>query len=127
MNGTLVSAGDRALSDFKRIAVRFYQTATGQRPVREWLLTLSLDDRRIVGTDIKTVEYGWPIGMPTCKPLGNGLWEVRSNISDRRIARVLFCIDDGDMYLLTGFVKKTQKTPSDEIERARARMKELGL
>ena len=115
------------MSEFKRIQVRFYQTASRKEPVREWLTSLSREDRRVVGTDIKTVEYGWPLGMPTCRSLGSGLWEVRSAISDGRIARVLFCIDDGTMYLLSGFIKKTQRTPLDAIETARRRMKELGL
>ena len=77
--------------------------------------------------DIKTVEFGWPLGMPTCRSLGSGLWEVRSDISDGRIARVLFCIAEGRMYLLVGFIRKTQNTPADEIDKARRRMKELGL
>lgn len=115
------------MNNDKRIEVRFFLTESNREPVREWLLSLSQDDRRIVGTDIKTVEWGWPLGMPTCRSLGSGLWEVRSDISDGRTARVLFCVDDGTMYLLTGFIKKTQKTPPDEIRIARRRMKELGL
>ena len=110
----------------KRIPARFYQTEPGGRvPVREWLRELSPEDRKIVGEDIKTVEYGWPIGMPLCRPLSEGLWEVRSDISAGRIARVLFCISDGCMVLLHGFIKKTQKTPVGEIITARRRMREV--
>lgn len=115
------------LDQTKRISVVFYATDQGREPVREWLLGLSKEDRVVIGTDIQTVEYGWPIGMPVCRPLEVGLWEVRSRISDGRIARVLFCIAAGDMYLLCGFIKKTQKTPIHELTLARRRRRELGL
>ncbi|MEO5328963.1 MAG: type II toxin-antitoxin system RelE/ParE family toxin [Magnetococcus sp. THC-1_WYH] len=94
----------------KRIPARFYRTPSGHEPVREWLLSLSREDRFRIGSDLKTVEFGWPVGMPTCRPLGRGLFEVRSTL-DGRIARVIFCIADGRMVLLHGFIKKTQKTP----------------
>lgn len=93
--------------------------------MREWLLELDKDDRQIVGNDIKTVEYGWPIGMPVSKPLGNGLYEVRSNLLGKRIARVIFTIIDNYMVLLHAFVKKTQKTPKEEINLALKRAKEI--
>ena len=79
----------------------------------------------MIGKDIQKVEFGWPIGMPYCRPLGRGLWEVRSNISSGRIARTLFFVLAGEMVLLHGFIKKTQKTPPQEIELALKRMKEL--
>ena len=109
----------------KKIAARFYVSANHKMPVREWILGCDPGDRRVIGKDIKKVEFGWPIGMPYCRPLGRGLWEVRSDISSGRIARILFCIRDGDMILLNGFVKKTQRTPPQEIELALRRMKEL--
>jgi phage-related protein len=89
--------------------------------VREWLRSLSpIEDRKQIGIDIKTVEFGWPIGMPVCRPLGDGLYEVRSSLSQNQIARVLFYIDaKGRMVLLHGFIKKTQKTPPAELELAR--------
>ena len=68
----------------KKIEVVFYQTPMGTEPVREWLKSLNKNDKIIIGEDIKTVEFGWPIGMPTCKGLGKGLYEVRSNISDNK-------------------------------------------
>jgi phage-related protein len=86
---------------------------------------LPRDDRRIIGRDIQQVEFGWPIGMPYCRPLGQGLWEVRSNLAGNRIARVIFCITDGEMILLHGFEKKTQKTPPQDIELARMRKREI--
>lgn len=109
----------------KKVAARFYVAPSGNVPVRGWLLAMEAEDRRVVGKDIQKVEFGWPIGMPYCRPLGRGLWEVRSDISSGRIARVLFCMADGEMILLHGFVKKTQKTPPQEIDLALKRKKEL--
>ena len=93
--------------------------------MREWLLALSKDDRGVIGKDIQKVEFGWPIGMPYCRPLGRGLWEVRSDLSGGRIARVLFCIIGGEMMLLHGFEKKTQKTSPRDIELALRRKQEI--
>jgi phage-related protein len=109
----------------KRLPAAFYQLPSGREPVREWLRALGRDDRKIVGEDIKDVEFSWPIGMPVCRSLGKGLWEVRSDLTHGRIARVLFCIQDGRMVLLHGFIKKTQKTPAAEIELAVRRRKEI--
>lgn len=109
----------------KIIPARFYQTAGGAEPVRDWLKDMGQTDRRAVGADIATVEHGWPLGMPTCRPLGDGLWEVRSNLAGRRIARVIFCIADGSMVLLHGFLKTTQKTPKADLDLARERKKDI--
>ncbi len=109
----------------KKITGRFYATAGGRLPVREWLLALSKDARRIVGRDIQKVEFGWPIGMPYCRALGHGLWEVRSDLSGGRIACVVFCIIEGEMILLHGFEKKTQKTPSQDLALALRRKREI--
>ena len=88
--------------------------------MREWLKGLSEDDRKRIGEDIKTVEFGWPIGMPVCKPLRDGVYEVRTSLAQNRIARVLFYIDKkGRMILLHGFIKKTQKTPPEDLDLAR--------
>ena len=89
--------------------------------MRDWLKSfLSKEDRKRVGEDIKTVEFGWPIGMPVCRPLGDGVYEVRTNLSQNRIARTLFYIDTlGRMVLLHGFIKKTQKTPDEDFDLAR--------
>jgi len=103
----------------KRIPAIFYCTESGGEPVRNWLKGLSPEDRKHIGEDIKTVEFGWPIGMPVCKPLGHGIYEVRSNLAQNRIARVFFYIDkNGRMVLLHGFIKKTQKTPDDDLDLA---------
>ncbi|MDP2699082.1 type II toxin-antitoxin system RelE/ParE family toxin [Thalassospira sp.] len=109
----------------KKIQACFYRSAGGTEPVREFIKELSLDDKKVIGVDIATVEFGWPVGMPTCRPLGDGLWEVRSRISDQKIARVIFCIADGKMILLHGFIKKTQKTPKPDMDLAKTRKKEM--
>ncbi len=107
----------------KRIPARFYKTATGREPVRDWLWEQEPADRKIVGEDIKDVEFAWPIGLPLVRSLGGGLWEVRSNLTGGKIARVLFCIRRSNMILLHSFIKKSQKTPKQDIDLAMARMK----
>ena len=109
----------------KKITSLFYETSAGNKPVREWLLSLDKDDRKIVGGDIKTIEYGWPVGMPTCKSLGKKLFEVRSNISDKRISRVIFVVIDEYMVLLHAFIKKTQKTEKSDLDLALNRLKDI--
>ena len=99
--------------------------SSGREPVRAWLKALDSDDRKIIGEDIKDVEFSWPIGMPLCRSLGTGLWEVRSNLPRGRIARVLFCIHGGRMLLLHAFIKKTQKTSAADLDLARKRRSEI--
>jgi phage-related protein len=106
------------------LSVAFYATAAGNEPVRAWLLELSRDDWRAVGFDIKTAQYGWPLGMPLIRKLEPGLWEVRSHIGSG-IARVLFTVDGNTMVLLHGFVKKSQKTPAADLKTAKQRMANL--
>ncbi len=93
--------------------------------MRDWLKDLDKNDRREIGADILAVQKGWPLGLPFCRSLGNGLWEVRSKLPSRRIARVIFAFDDETIVLLNGFIKKTQKTPAAEIDIALKRLKEM--
>lgn len=109
----------------KTLPAAFYSTDAGSEPVREWIRGLGPEDRCIIGADIRTVEYGWPIGMPVCRPMGNGLFEVRSAITGKRIARILFCIHEETMVLLHGFVKKTRKTPAADLTTALKRKREV--
>ncbi|MEN6430608.1 MAG: type II toxin-antitoxin system RelE/ParE family toxin [Coriobacteriales bacterium] len=106
------------------LSVRFYRTTSGVEPVRDWLLGLAKDDRRAVGEDIKTAQYGWPLGMPLIRKLEPGLWEVRSHIASG-IARVLFTVEGPVMVLLHGFVKKSQKTPASDLRTAQQRLADL--
>jgi phage-related protein len=109
----------------KKIPARFFATGSGEEPVRTWLKTLSVDDRKTIGKDVQKVEFGWPIGLPVCRPLGGGLWEVRSDLPDGRTARILFGFAEGAMVLLHGFIKKTQKTPQHDRDLALGRLRAL--
>ena len=109
----------------KVVPAVFYASSNGNEPVRDWLLSLPKGYRVVVGADIKTVEYGWPIGMPVCRPMGSGLYEVRTDLGGKNIARVLFCFAGGKMVLLHGFIKKAQKTPKSDLELARKRQRDI--
>jgi phage-related protein len=109
----------------KKLPAVFYRSQMGAEPVRGWLRELPPEDRRIIGFDIATAEFGWPVGMPLCRSLGDGLWEIRSGLDRGRIARIVFCVNEGHMVLLHGFVKKSRKTPQSELELARKRQKEV--
>jgi len=100
--------------------MRTWQAKAGNEPVREWLTEIPRDHKRMIGTEIKTVQIGWPIGMPVVRKLEKGPWEVRVNLVDT-IARVLFTVDGNIMALLHGFIKKSQKTPASDLETAKQR------
>jgi phage-related protein len=99
----------------RKLDVVFFKTDQGSEPVREWLLTLTKAERKIVGDDVLKVQYCWPIGKPLVENLSSGLWEVRSRLP-KRIARVIFCVEGKTMVLLHGFIKKTRKTPKHELD-----------
>lgn len=109
----------------KTLTATFYQTGAGNSPVLAWLRSLGKPDSTIIGSDLRLVEKGWPLGMPLCRSLGDGLFETRSNLPNGRIARVIFFISDGRMGILHGFVKKTQQTPKADIDLAKKRKKEM--
>jgi phage-related protein len=109
----------------KKLPMVFYRSANGAEPGRSWLKELPATDRRIIKYDIAAVEFGWPIGMPVCRPLGRGLWEVRSSLTGKRISRVIFCVARERMVLLHGFIKKTKKTPRADVDLAIKRRKEV--
>ena len=106
------------------LSVRFFKTDGGTEPVRDWLLELAKADRRSIGEEIKTVQLGWPLGMPLVRKLAANLWEVRIQLPNR-IARVLFTLDDGTMVLLHGFIKKSQAISQEDLALAKARMKQV--
>lgn len=108
----------------KKLDAIFYRTETGVEPVRDWLKGLSKSDKKTIGEDIKTVQFGWPLGMPLVDSLGHGLWEVRTKLLGGRIARIVFFMDSNVMVLANGFIKKTKKTPKPELELARKRKKQ---
>ena len=106
------------------LEVVFYRTESGNEPVREWLQGLGKQDKKAIGGDIKTVQYGWPIGMPVVRKMEPGLWEVRCRL-DQRIARILFTVKGETMILLHGFIKKSQKTPQTDLLLAKDRKAKL--
>ena len=106
------------------LSVSFFRTASGNEPVREWLKSLLREHRRVIGEDIKTVQFGWPLGMPLVRKLDKGLWEIRVRLPGN-IARILFTAGEGRMILLHGFIKKSQKTPQDDLELAKTRLRLL--
>jgi phage-related protein len=108
-----------------RIPVRFYRTSAGREPVPEWLRTLDKEDRRAIGLDLMRVQFGWPIGMPLVRSLKDGLWEVRSTLPSRRIARLMLFFHDNEIVVLHGFIKKTRSTPPEDLVLARRRMREV--
>jgi phage-related protein len=109
----------------RRLPVFFYRSEAGHEPVREWLQELDPQDRKAIGTDLLRVQEQWPIGMPVCRSLAKGLWEVRTNLSSNRTARVLFFVDEDRIGVVHGFIKKTRKTPEADLELARKRIKEM--
>jgi len=108
----------------KPIPLAFWRSVAGREPVREWLNELPREDKRTIGRDIAKVQFGWPVGLPLCRPLSGGLWEVRSALPSKRQARVFFGFHDGMLIALHAIIKKTQKTPVKELVRAKQRLKE---
>ena len=108
------------------LKVVFFKTDTGNEPVREWLKASSREDCKVIGADILTVQYAWPVGKPLVDNLGDGIWEVRSRLGNR-IARTLFAVVDEEIVLLHGFIKKQQKTPHNELDLAKKRKKQYLL
>jgi phage-related protein len=109
----------------RKIPLIFYATRPGHEPVREWLKELPEEERHEIGRDLLRAQWRWPIGMPLCRPMGDGLWEIRTNLPTKRIARVLICLHHGHLVALHGFIKKTRTTPTEELELAHKRRKEL--
>ena len=98
------------------------QPTSGNEPVREWLQGLDPEDRRKMGFELRTVQIGWPLGMPLCRPMGDGLHELRVSLENRE-ARLLFCVQDETIVGLHAFFKTTQKTPKGELDLAKQRMR----
>jgi len=109
----------------RKIELVFFRNDAGGEPVREWLKALDSAERHSVGTDLLKAQWRWPVGMPLCRSMGGGLWEVRTDLPGNRTARVLICYFRGRLVALHGFVKKTRATPKDDLALARKRQKEL--
>lgn len=113
------------IRDLKPLPLRFWRSPMGHEPVRDWLVALAAEDKKIIGRDIAKVQYRWPVGLPLCRALGDGLWEVRSSFAGRREARVIFGFSDGELIALHAFFKKSQKTGREDLLVARNRWEEL--
>ena len=109
----------------QKIPLIFYRTGAGSEPVREWLKGLPEPDRQAIGRDLLRAQWRWPVGMPLCRPLGKGMWEVRTDLMTKRTARVLLCLYREHLVALHGFIKKTRALPDEDLALARKRQKEL--
>jgi phage-related protein len=109
----------------QKVPLVFFRTATGSEPVREWLKGLPEAERHAIGRDLLRAQWQWPVGMPLCRPLSGGLWEIRTDLPTKRTARVLLCFYRGHLVALHGFIKKTRSTPEGDLALARKRKKEL--
>ena len=114
----------QGVDKLKTIKAKFYTTKSGNAPVLDWLRSLNDEDKRIIGKAIAKCEFQWPIGPPTVKRLTKGLYEIRTDLTGSKIARIFFTVGKGIMLLLHAIIKKTQKTPKAAIDLALARMKE---
>jgi phage-related protein len=104
--------------------VVFYQEPSGNEPVRKWLKGLDKETRLIIGEDLKRVQYRWPLGMPLVRGFGSGLWEVRSTLTNR-IARIFFILHNDQIVLLHSIIKKTEETPSQDLDLTKKRAENI--
>ena len=109
----------------RKIPLVFFSAGAANEPVREWLKALPTIERQAIGGDLLHAQWRWPVGMPLCRPLSGGLWEIRTDLPSGRTARVLICLYRKHLVALHGFIKKTRTTPEDDLKLARKRMKEL--
>ena len=108
----------------KGFEVIFFELESGNQPVKEFIKSLTKDNKKIIGADIRVVQNCFPVGLPLVRKLKSGLWEIRSDIKDG-ICRVFFTFIMKEIILLHGIVKKTQKTPQRDIYIAMERIKEF--
>jgi phage-related protein len=109
----------------KKIPLIFFRTLTGIEPVREWLKELPEEEQQAIGKDLLRAQWRWPVGMPLCRAMGDGLWEIRTDLPTKRTSRVLLCLYRERLVALHGFIKKTRTTPNEDLALARKRKKEL--
>jgi phage-related protein len=109
----------------QKVPLIFFRTGKGTEPVREWLKELPEAERHAVGKDLLRAQWRWPVGMPLCRPMGGGLWEIRTDLPTQRTARVMLCLYHEHLVALHGFIKKTRATPDEDLALARRRQKEL--
>jgi len=108
----------------RKIPLVFFRSEADAEPVRDWLKGLDEAERHAIGADLLRAQWRWPVGMPLCRPMGQGLWEIRTSLPSKRIARVLICFAHGSLVALHGLIKKTRATPENDLALARKRQKE---
>lgn len=108
-----------------KIPLSFFRLGDGREPVRDWLKGLPEEERQAIRRDLLRAQWRWPVGMPLCRAMGRGLWEIRTDLLTKRTARVLLCLHKSHLVALHGFIKKTRKTPDQDLELARKRKEEL--
>ena len=108
-----------------KIELVFYRSSSGIEPVRDWLIACPEANRRAIGLDLQRVQFRWPVGMPLVRPLGKGLFEVRTSLPDGTVSRVMICFQGGTVFALHGFIKKTRSTPASDLDIARKRQKDV--
>ena len=109
----------------RKVPLVFFRSGKGAEPVREWLKELPEAERHAIGKDLLRAQWRWPVGMPLCRPMGGGLWEIRTDLPANRASRVILCFYDEHLVALHGFLKKTRATPDEDLALARRRQKEL--
>jgi phage-related protein len=109
----------------QKIPLIFFRSGKGTEPVREWLKDLPEPERQAIGKDLLRAQWRWPVGMPLCRPMGSGLWEIRTDLPTKRTARVALCLYREHLVALHGFIKKTRMTSDEDLALARKRQKEL--
>jgi phage-related protein len=113
------------MEQLRPLPLSMWRSASGNEPKRVWFKSLPEADRKVLGTDLRQLQFGWPVGMPLVRGMSNGLWELRSTLPSRREARVLFAVVGEYISVLHGFIKKTQKTPDHKLALACKRLKEM--
>jgi phage-related protein len=109
----------------RKIPLVFFRNEAGAEPVRDWLKSMDPAERRAIGMDLLRAQWRWPVGMPLCRAMGRGMWEIRTDLPGNRTARVLICHSEGRLVALHGFIKKTRATPEEDLALARKRQREL--
>ena len=109
----------------RKISLIFFRAQSNEEPVREWLRGLSQGERRAIGSDLLKAQWRWPVGMPLCRPMGKGMWEVRTNLPNNRTARVFISHHERHLVALHGYIKKTRATPDEDVALVRKRQREL--
>ena len=108
----------------KRVPARFYRNANGNEPVRAWLKALSRPEKRAIGVDIMTVEYGWPIGMPTCRPLGRAFMRCAQPSGTGSLACCSVSLGESWSCFMASS-RRHDEPRAEDIALARTRMKEV--